>query len=550
MPGTARPCPIWLLAAAAALAVSSLFPTPLRAQSAAETWETLEAKGARISGFTVRIGDVFDPSRPDESHWLARAANLVHLETRRSVVERELLFAPGEAVDARKMRETERNLRSLNFVRDASVRPQSFEGGAVWALVEVWDTWSLQGSLKFNRVGGQTTWRVRIHEVNFLGRGQRLILSHQRDPERTTDQAAFADPRLLGSRWALSLDYQRLSDGRRKSLALERPFFSLDTAWSAKIQAFSLETHLTLYDRGHAVLALPHRRHGAAIGWARGFSLGDRAALRLGASLEGEEVFYGTAEVYRPGWLPSPSLPDRRLHGPALTAEWTQDRFITMENLRSVARTEDVNLGWTFKGAAGLYARGLGSDQQSPFFRFSVDKAWGLRGEGLFLTEARAQGRRSGGLWREGILSASATAYVPGPGRQTFAGRLSADLALRPPPEGWLYLGGEEGLRGYPNHFRAGDRRWILSLEDRVVTDRRLWGLLQMGFVAYADAGAVRRFSGGEWSRTCADVGFGLRLGNLKSAFSNVLLITIAFPLVDGPEVDPYQVVVGNVVRF
>ncbi|MEW6758496.1 MAG: hypothetical protein AB1347_09775 [Acidobacteriota bacterium] len=499
---------------------------------------------------TVQIGDVFDPSRPDESHWLARAANFVHIETRRSVVERELLFSPGDPVDARTIRETERNLRALPFVRDASVRPQPLEGGSVWAVVEVRDTWSLQGSLKFSRVGGQTSWRARVHEVNFLGRGQRLILSHQRDPERTTDQAAYADPRFLGSRWALSLDYQRLSDGRRRAFALDRPFFALHTRWSAAVRASSLETHLTLYDRGHAVLALPYRRHGAVLGWARGLPLPGGSAARMGAALEGEEAFYGTARIFRPGWLAPGPAPDRRLHGVALTFEWTQDRFLALENLRSVARTEDVNLGWTWKGAAGIYAGGLGSDEPGPFFRLSADKAWNLSEEGICLAEARVQGRRAGRLWREGLLSASVTAYLPGPGRQTFAGRFGADLALRPPPEGWLYLGGEDGLRGYPNHFRAGDRRWVLSLEDRVVTDRRLWGLLQLGFVAYADAGAVRRFSERGWSRTFADVGFGLRLGNLKSAFSNVLLVTVAFPLVDGPGVDDYQVVVGNVVRF
>lgn len=536
--------------AAALLAAFHLLLPPVQAQAPPGSWEEWEARGARIAGLTVRIGDVFDPSLPDESHWLARAANFVHIETRRSVVERELLFSPGNPVNARAIRETERNLRALSFVRHAWVQPQPMDDGSVWAVVEVRDSWSLQGSLKFSRVGGQTSWRARVHEVNFLGRGQRLILSHQRDPERTTDQAAYADPRFLGSRWALSLDYQRLSDGRRRAFALDRPFFALHTPWSAYARASSLETHLTLYDRGRAALGLPYRRHGAAIGWARGVPLAEDAALRVGAALEGEEAFYGTAAVFRPGWLAPAPFPDRRLHGLAVTVEWTQDRYLAFENLRSVARTEDVNLGWTCKATAGIYAGGLGSDEPGPFLRLSADKAWKWSEEGIFLAEARIQGRRSGRLWREGLLSASWTAYLPGPGRQTFAGRFSADLALRPPPEGWLYLGGEDGLRGYPNHYRAGDRRWVLSLEDRLVTDRRLWGLLQLGFVAYADAGAVRRLSGGSWSQTFADVGFGLRLGNLKSAFSNVLLVTIAFPLVDGPGVDDYQIVVGNVVRF
>jgi len=41
------------------------------------------------------------------------------MQTRRGVVSRELLFAVGEPVNARRIRETERNLRRYAFIRDA-----------------------------------------------------------------------------------------------------------------------------------------------------------------------------------------------------------------------------------------------------------------------------------------------------------------------------------------------------------------------------------------------------------------------------------------------
>ena len=59
------------------------------------------------------------------------------------------------------------------------------------------------------------------------------------------------------------------------------------------------------------------------------------------------------------------------------------------------------------------------------------------------------------------------------------------------------------------NHLLLGDRRWMTSLEERVNTPYDWLGILRLGFVAYADAGAIRRTDTGRWSRTYADVGGG-----------------------------------------
>jgi hypothetical protein len=119
-----------------------------------------------------------------------------------------------------------------------------------------------------------------------------------------------------------------------------------------------------------------------------------------------------------------------------------------------------------------------------------------------------------------------------------------------PEPDGWLYLDSGAGLRGYPDHFLAGDRRVALSVEDRIVTEWQLVGLLQVGFVAYADLGAIRRFDTGRWSRTYADVGGGLRVGLVRGARNNVVQATLAFPLVREPGIDRVFLVLGNTVRF
>jgi hypothetical protein len=529
---------------------AALIPVSPSASGAAAAWEELEAKGAVIAGIEVRIQDVFDTSKPDERHWVARAANFVHIETRKSVVARELLFKAGEKVDARLIHETERNLRELEFVRDAAIIPEGEADGTVWARVEVKDAWSLKGGLKYGHVGGQTTWRFRVHEVNLLGLGKQLILGHQEDPERTTDEIAYTDPQLFGSRWTLQANYQKLSDGKGKLLRVERPYYALGVPWSLGAEAASQESILTLYDRGQAVFSVPGRLTSASLFYSRAYALRDRTAFRLGAEFRVGQARYGALSILRAGWLPEPDLRDRRLRGLAVTWSVVQDRFQSYENMAKVSRVEDYNLGWFADVSLGFFSTALGSSENAPFVGFKVAKGWLATPQTLLLLDVQGQGRRPSSGW-EGVLSTgSLTLYDQHLPWQTLAANLVLDAALRPDPEQWLYLGGPEGLRGYDSWMAAGDRRWVFSVEDRVVTPWRLWGLAQVGFVAYADAGAIRTFDTGSWTRTYADVGLGLRFGNLKSAFGSVFVLTVAVPLVKEPGVDSYQIVVGNVVRF
>ena len=52
-----------------------------------------------------------------------------------------------------------------------------------------------------------------------------------------------------------------------------------------------------------------------------------------------------------------------------------------------------------------------------------------------------------------------------------------------------LTLGGDSGLRGYPQHYQQGDRRALLSIEKRYYWEYNLWQLFRVGGVAFYDAG-------------------------------------------------------------
>jgi len=110
---------------------------------------------------------------------------------------------------------------------------------------------------------------------------------------------------------------------------------------------------------------------------------------------------------------------------------------------------------------------------------------------------------------------------------QTLAADLDVIWGGHLDPESVVYLGGSDGLRGYPNHFRIGDRRWMISAEDRFLTDWNSGGSSKpASWSTRRGRDPLLRPATGAHLR---DVG-GAAVGNLKSAFGRVLLLTLAFP--------------------
>lgn len=523
---------------------------PLAPKADEDPWIPLQDKGATISRIEIHIFDVFDLNNPLESHWLARAANFVHITTRPKVVRQSLLFKEGDAVDAALIHETERLLRNLPYIRDAQITPAAAPDGSVTATVVVHDAWSLKGGLRFNSVGGQNAWRIRVDEVNLLGFGKQLLLSHEQDFERTTDEILYRDPLLFGSRWTFAGGYSKLSDGESSMVDLERPFFRLSAPWSAGADAAKQNYTEKWHDDTHVVYEFPTTDEHVSLFYHWLTRYENRTALRIGAEIYSQENRYGSLSVLRPGQLAAPDLSTRRYRGVLFYAGVSQDRFKTYTNLQNIGRTEDYDLGWEAEARAGFFPSAWGSTTDAWHFDGKFKRAFALAPDSLFLLAGDAHLRKQNDGFQDVFSETEATLYDQRFPWQTLAANVDLVWGQRLDPEDVVYLGGSDGLRGYPNYFRVGDRRWMASFEDRIVTPWNLWGLIQIGFVAYADAGAIRWYHTGDWTKTFADVGAGLRVGNLKSAFGSVVILSVAVPLVREPGVDSYQIVVGNVVRF
>src|SRR6185436_14785090 len=110
--------------------------------------------GSIIGEVRVTAQDLFDPEKPGENGRLFRLANQVHRSTRTGVIERQLLFRPGDVFSPELVAESARLLRQNDYLYDVDIRPVLREDGKVDVEVTTRDVWTLEGGASFSRSGG------------------------------------------------------------------------------------------------------------------------------------------------------------------------------------------------------------------------------------------------------------------------------------------------------------------------------------------------------------------------------------------------------------
>ncbi|MGH8110634.1 MAG: hypothetical protein ACREPL_01655, partial [Rhodanobacteraceae bacterium] len=168
------------------------------------------------------------------------------------------------------------------------------------------------------------------------------------------------------------------------------------------------------------------------------------------------------------------------------------------------------------------------------------------------LADGSLSARRAAGIWRNQALTVEATAYGQPWRRQTLVVHVDSASLLHPDPENRLYIGGFQALRGYPNFFATGTRRVRMTIADRIVTPMVWFHTFQVGFVVFNDDAIIDRPAGQGWSSWYSSVGGGLRFGNLRGSFAQILYLEVADPLRSGPGVvaGRPEIVAGDVLSF
>ena len=507
--------------------------------------EQLEAQGTRVGDIDIEVEDIFDNGKPGESSAPYRWANDLHLQTRDEAIRTQLLFQQEEPYSRQRVAETERLLRGRRYLYDAWIEPTCYhpDDNTVDVHVRVRDVWTLNPGVHFSRAGGANNTGFELQDEDFFGRGELVSVMWASNVDRNTLRFTYEDPQVAGTWWRGRVAYSDNSDGRFSEFNFGRPFYSLDTRWSAGTGVDAGDRVDSRYQLGKILDSFDETVSQVELYGGRSAGLQDGWARRwLGGMRYDSSEFAADAGKPLVAALPE----NRRLVYPWAGVEWIEDDFATTHNQDQLARTEDLDFGRSLRAEIGVASPAWGADRTAAIF--AVEGGAGQRFDGdrrLFLSGTLGGRWESGGL-SDTLLQGEARYYGhPGAHSLFYAGARGA-VAVNPDLDHQLLLGGDNGLRGYPLRYQSGTGSALFTVEERIYTGWYPFHLFHVGAAAFADAGRTwgNDVAGEAPLGWLSDVGVGLRLGNTRSGLGNVLHIDVAVPLVREPGIDSVQLLV------
>jgi hypothetical protein len=385
--------------------------------------------------------------------------------------------------------------------------------------------------------------------VNLLGTGVGISLSSASTPDRNTNSVLLDSTHIGGSWLRTELRYEENSDGRKRSALLERPFYALNTRWAAGANFMDDVRVDTLFGRaGVAGQFYTHaKKRNAWAGWSEG--LKGRWVKRFTIGFTQDESRF----AFLPGNVPSDPVPsDRILAYPWVGFELVEDDFEKAKNRNQIERTEDFYLGTRLRASVGYSSDRFGADREAVVFTGQFGTSFHATDSSTMLVDSVANGRVESRSVHDTTLGASGRLYVRLSETWLLFSMLSGSRGVSLDQDHELVLGGENGLRGYPRRYQAGNRIALFTLEGRYFTSLYPFRLVRLGGAVFYDMG---RAWGGDFAKAqdtgiLRDVGVGLRLGVTRSGLGNVIHLDMAFPLDGDPTISRVQYLVTTKQSF
>jgi hypothetical protein len=268
--------------------------------------------------------------------------------------------------------------------------------------------------------------------------------------------------------------------------------------------------------------------------------------VTFGLSYEDQEVLLASAKNLDVG-----EMQTRKLVAPFVQWSSVSDQFLNARNFDLIGFTEDIETGLVHNLRLAISPSALGGDQDRLQASASVGMAVFASQKGLLRWDASLSGIRDleANETQDIVFAAGIRGlFKPNVGAGYHAS-LYFDVARNVMTGQQLFLGGETGARGYIDRVQAGDRRLRLRLERRQYLDRNLFGLMNLGWLVFADVGRAWTPDdvAGHRGQSLMDVGLGLRLAPTKAERGKMIHLDFAVPLKnrDDPLVSDYEFVVS-----
>jgi len=501
-----------------------------------------------VRAIVIKGEPVFDPSRETLGDEILAGLNRLHWQTRESVIRPQLLFEVGSTLSPAALAESARLLRSRPYLMEASIKVRNPCESEVDVEVTTHDAWSLTPRLALNRSGGNSKTGFGVREKNLLGLGVQVEFKTVKNLDRQGQQFELSTKHLLNTRVQSSVYIENNDDGDVRAFAIGQPFYALDTRKSWGLEVSDISEQIGVYQFGERVRDTQRMQAAGALfyGISSGLKAGRSHRVTFGLLYEDQDVFLAGATN-----LEADEIRTRKLVAPFVQWSSVSDQFLNARNFDLIGFTEDIETGLVHNLRFAISPAALGGDQD----RFQVSASAGMAvlasQKGLLRWDVSLSGLRDleGNETQDIVFSAGIRGlFKPSVGAGYHAS-LNFDVARNVMTGQQLFLGGETGARGYIDRVQAGDRRLRLRLERRQYLDRNLFGLMNLGWLVFADVGRAWTPDdvAGRRGQSLMDVGLGLRLAPTKAERGKMIHLDFAVPVKnrDDPLVSDYEFVVS-----
>lgn len=492
----------------------------------------------------ITTNDIFDLSDPD-TIWLHRLANTLNFVTKPYTIKNELAFLKEKCgLSEQDLREVERHLRKLKYIRTAQAH--FTDDGKV--AVETSDKWTLMPTVDFGRKGGKNKFAVGIKDRNLFGYGIDTQIEYFKDAQRSGYVLDTNFPLFLGYNIHGNLTLSNTDDGSTQGLRVVKPFVSFDTQTAFDVALYNADLTQQYFLNGQDYYALDYTDKNAHLSWGQLYQRTEDYALRYQVGIDYSDIQF--IELISNYALSVPE--DRNYLVPYLQVEYLEDDFRELNNVHVINQIEDFNFGWHLTAKLGVNVAQRDNDESRYIFNAAVGKGTQLSDASLLLSNMDIESN---------FGSTSTPRYVLNLQNELFYKfntkiglyasqllTLSKNQYLDQP----VTIGEESGVRGYPLEFQRGTRKVAFTGEIRYYPNINIYNLFEVGGAAFVDTGRV--YGEDTFDNTSSgwlsSIGVGARFYSRHASDTKVIHIDISFPTLKDEHVNNVEFLVTTKASF
>lgn len=478
---------------------------------------------------------IADTIEKNQGHF-AKNANKLHIKSQRITIRNLLLIRQNQVFDSLLVKESERLVRSRNYVNDVSffVMVTAPKSDSVDIFIRELDKWSIIPDGAFSA----SSITINLKDNNFLG------LGHESKNEYTWNDAAgnyayrvnYYIPNIRNTYISSTLHIETKENGNyTRSVGLDRPFFSPYAKWAAGVN-FSQQLRQDYIHASDSLLILQPFKFNVQDYWA-GYSMqifkGKTENFRA-------TNFISTLRFYRVRYLEKPDEAYDEQHYFASenfylasfgisTRKYVQDKYIFKFGV-----TEDVPVGKVFSITAG-YQNKNNSARKYLGAKVSTGNyyPWGYLSfnfeYGIFMHESTFEQ----GVFSEGVNYFTGLIEI---GKWKFRQFVKPQLTIGINRFAYdsLTLNDGFGIDGFNSSSLSGTKRLILTLQTQSYAPWNFIGFRFGPYLAFSLGMLGGAENGFRNSKVYSQIGLGVLVKN-ENLIINTFQLSIAyFPSIPG----------------